>query len=173
MLISLINIQNQVIQNDGEHAIAEILLSAAHKNFSWNQTTKSVNKVSLYCSVDLGKHTKLVWLWLPNSHCATKSLVTALQMSDVHFKSQTSTVQCFRFTEIVCTLLFSFYLWRQVEIKISKMIWLCQAARAAKPVFCLLTKRAMFTPHRPLSRFQIGKVVTATKMQWRVDTSSL
>ena len=27
--------------------------------------------------------------------------------------------------------------------------------------------------HRPLSRFQIGKVVTATKMQWRVDTSSL
>ena len=116
--------------------------------------------------LDLGKHTKLVWLRLPNSHCATKSLVTALQMSDVHFKSQTSTVQCFRFTEIVCTLLFSFYLWRQVEIKISKMIWLRQAARASKTSFLSAEKRALFTPITHCFRFAIVKLKWTFSVQW-------
>ena len=41
---------------ESNHAIAEILLSVAHKNFSWNQTTKSVYKVSLYCSVQYLVH---------------------------------------------------------------------------------------------------------------------
>ena len=119
------------------------------------------------CRVDLGKHTKLVWLRLPNSHCATKSLVTALQMSDVHFKSQTSTVQCFRFTEIVCTLLFSFYLWRQVEIKISKMIWLRQAARASKTSFLSADKKS--NVHSIYSLFQIHNCAVEVNIQCAVN----
>ena len=47
---------NAKLKDETNHAIAEILLSAAHKNFSWNQTTKSVNKVSLYCSVQYLVH---------------------------------------------------------------------------------------------------------------------
>ena len=118
-------------------------------------------------ALDLGKHTKLVWLRLPNSHCATKSLVTALQMSDVHFKSQTSTVQCFRFTEIVCTLLFSFYLWRQVEIKISKMIWLRQAARASKTSFLSADKKS--NVHSIYSLFQIHNCAVEVNIQCAVN----
>ena len=87
-------------------------------------------------------------------------------MSDVHFKSQTSTVQCFRFTEIVCTLLFSFYLWRQVEIKISKMIWLRQAARASKTSFLFAEKRALFTPITHCFRFAIVKLKWTFSVQW-------
>ena len=59
--------------------------------------------------IEMGEHTKLVGLQLLNSHCATKLLVTTLQMSTVHFKSHTSTVQCVRLNEIVCSVLFSFY----------------------------------------------------------------
>ena len=123
--------------------------------------------VTKYQILDLGKHTKLVWLRLPNSHCATKSLVTALQMSDVHFKSQTSTVQCFRFTEIVCTLLFSFYLWRQVEIKISKMIWLRQAARASKTSFLSADKKS--NVHSIYSLFQIHNCAVEVNIQCAVN----
>ena len=36
--------------------------------------------------LEMGEHTKLIWLQLLNSHCATKSLFTSLQMSTVHFK---------------------------------------------------------------------------------------
>ena len=87
-------------------------------------------------------------------------------MSNDHFKSQTSTVHCFRLTKIVSTLIFSFHSWRQVQIKISKMIWLCQAARATKPVFCLLTKKAMFAPITHCFRFIIVQLKWTFSVQW-------
>ena len=93
-------------------------------------------------------------------------LLLALQMSNDHIKSQTSTVHCFRLTKIVCTLIFSFHYGRQVEIKISKMIWLCQAAREAKPVFCLLKKKSMFAPITHCFRFTIVQLKWTFSVQW-------
>ena len=63
-------------------------------------------------------------------------------------------------------LLLGHMTWRQVEISISKIILLCQAARASKTSFLSAEKRALFTPITHCFRFTIVQLKWTFSVHW-------